>query len=192
MAKKLQVLWRWGRWLFLALVVSYLTFGEGLKDLILGRALRKSLQVFEVRNVTEVRVYLLQGTDEQRTGETFRNRVEGEDMPVCASTVLKGPELEAFRRLWEAMIPDKLGSGYCHAPAYGFRLYSGSRLQMETSVCWGCGTYSVDVWPFWVMKKSFDSKSPEAQQLLAFCDKLMPYQRSRVPENRRGKAPWQE
>ena len=184
MAKKLQLLWRWGRWLFLALVVSYMTFGEGWKDLTLGRVDRKMLEVFEVRNVTEVRVYLLQGTDEQRTGEIFRNRVEDRDMPVCASTVLKGPELEAFLRLWRAMGPDKYGSGLCHEPAYGFRIYSGSSLQMETSVCWGCATFSVNVWPFWVMKKSFDSKSPEAQQLLAFCDKLMPYQRPSKPEGK--------
>lgn len=59
-------------WLLLLIIGLYLALGEGWRDVTLGRFHRKAQEIFaDVEGITEARIYLLMGTKEQQTKETF-------------------------------------------------------------------------------------------------------------------------
>lgn len=171
-------------WIALLLVIGYLTYGEGWKDLTLGRFLRKSDTIFsDVSDVTKVKIYLLMGSDEQRSTETFPIPSNGTNDPVYGEVMLTGEQLEEFLKHWRWQTPVNGGGAMCHHPPYGFRLYKGSILVTETSVCWECSNYTVSVWPFVSTYQGFDSSGEQAQDLLNFCDNLLAYNRTASKSN---------
>jgi hypothetical protein len=163
-------------WSVLALIALYMAFFGGWADLTVGRYHRRAHEVFNVAGVTEVRVYLLAGSAGQSTSGTFPIRPYSQSAPVYGTVTLTGPQLEEFKSRWETQVPSEGMQALCHSPAYGFRLYRGTRLVVETSVCWGCSNYTVDVWPFQSNFYGF-AQTEAAQELLSFCDKLLPYSR---------------
>jgi hypothetical protein len=180
MRRLLTVVFRVLPWLLLLLVALYFTVGEGWKDAIRGRFHRKAHEMFsDVRGITEARIYLLMGKKEQETQEVFPIRPYGTNSPVCGSATLTGEKLDAFLRLWSYQSPSEMRQGLCHDPAYGFRLYRGSRLMAETSVCWHCNNYYVEVWPLGSGWYGFEADSKFAIELLNLCDSLLPYDRSK-------------
>ena len=187
MRSRFQLLLRSLPWLLLAGVAFYLTLGEGWKDVTYGRFHRKAHAMFsDVRGITEARVYLLMGRPEQQTAETFPIRPYDTSEPVCGSIVLTGKELEEFINLWSYQSASQDRQALCHDPAYGFRLYRGSRLVAETSLCWTCSNFYVSCWPFGSGWYGFDADSKYAKQLLSYCDGLLPYHRAKEPEKKSG------
>ncbi len=65
----------------------------------------------------------------------------------------------------------------CHEPVYGFQLFRKGKLTRETSICWKCSNFSVNVYPAMTTFYGFNAESEQARELLAFCDKLLPYRR---------------
>lgn len=180
-------LWKVLKWGALVLAVCYMTFGGGLKDMTLGRYHRKAHAVFsDVHGVTEARIYLLMGTEEQRTAKTFPGRPYGDNEPIYGEVALTGEQLKEFLDHWRWQTPIYGAQALCHHPAYGFRLYKGRSLAAETGVCWDCFNYDVNIWPFVSAWYGFDSESEQAKELLNFCDQLLPYKRS---ETDKGKEP---
>jgi len=167
-------------WLLLVIIGLHLVFCEGWKDVTFGRFHRKAQGIFsDVGGITEARIYLLMGTKEQQTKEAFPIRPYGISEPACGSIVLTGDKLHAFLNLWRWQSPSWGRQALCHAPAYGFRLYRASTLVAETSICWHCSNFYVDVWPFGSGWYGFDADSKIAQELLNHCDSLLPYARSK-------------
>ena len=165
-------------WLLLLIIGFYLALGEGWKDVTSGRFHRKAQGMFaDVGGVTEARIYLLMGTNEQQTKETFPIRPYGTTEPVCGSATLTGEKLEAFLDLWRWQSPAQWRQALCHDPAYGFRLYRGTKLVAETSICWECSNFYVEVWPLGSGWYGFDADSKIAKDLLSHCDSLLPYAR---------------
>jgi len=163
----------------------YLVLGEGWKDVTLGRFHRKAQGMFaDVGGVTEARIYLLMGTKEQQTQENFPIRPYGTTEPVCGSIALTGEKLGAFLDLWSWQSPAQLRQALCHEPAYGFRLYRGNNFDAETSVCWECSNFYVEVWHFGSGWYGFDADSKIAKDLLNFCDSLLPYARAKDTQDR--------
>lgn len=189
MRSKLKTTWRVLKWLGISLLAYYLTFGDGWRDLTFGRFHRKAQTMFsDTSGVTEVRVYLLMGREAQRTASVFPIRPYGTTEPVCGEIVLTGDQLGKFLDHWHWQSPSYWRQALCHDPAYGFRLYRGPLLMTETSICWHCSNFYVDMWPLGASWYGFDSESKPAQDLLIFCDKLLPYARPPVknkePEKR--------
>jgi hypothetical protein len=178
MKSKLQKVLRVLPWFVLLLISIYFFFGEGWKDVTLGRFHRKAQAMFsETENITEARIYLIMGTKEQQTKETFPIRPYRLEAPVCGSVSLTGEKLEAFLKLWQWQSPSYWRQALCHHPVYGFRLYRGTTLASETSICWKCHNYYVEVFPFVSSWYGFDSDSKVAKELLNYCDGLLPYAR---------------
>jgi hypothetical protein len=95
---------------------------------------------------------------------------------------LTGSDLSEFLDLWQYQTLS-YQPPMCHDPVYGVRLYRGSKLIAETSMCWDCSSFYVEVWPHVSGYYSFDSVSKPAMKLLEFCDKRLPYPRdSEAPE----------
>jgi len=176
MKSKLRVVWKVLKWTGICLFLYYLTLGEGWKDLTMGRFHRKAQTLFsDTSGVTEARIYLLMGRQDQETKDTFPIRPYGRHDPICGEVRLTGNELREFLDHWRWQSPAYLRRALCHEPAYGFRLYKGPFLSVETSICWHCSNYYVDMWPVGAGWYGFDSESKSAQELLSFCDKLIPY-----------------
>lgn len=185
MRPRLQKCIRLLPWLLLLTIGFYLVLGEGWKDVTLGRFHRKAQGMFaDVGGVTEARIYLLMGTNEQQTQETFPIRPYGTTEPVCGSITLTGQKLGAFLDLWSWQSPAQWRQALCHEPAYGFRLYRGNNLVAETSVCWECSNFYVEVWPFGSGWYGFDADSKIAKDLLNYCDSLLPYARAKDTQAR--------
>lgn len=183
MKSRLRFAWRVLKWTGICLLLYYLTLGEGWKDLTLGRFHRKAHTLFsDTSGVTEARIFLLMGREDQQTKETFPIRPYGRQDPICGEARLKGDQLRGFLDQWERQSPSYWKQALCHEPAYGFRLYRGSSLVAETSVCWHCSNYYVDMWPIGASWYGFDAESKSAKELLAICDKLLPYRRPPEPK----------
>ncbi|HRE90561.1 MAG TPA: hypothetical protein PK095_15625, partial [Myxococcota bacterium] len=99
------------------------------------------------------------------------------DEPIYGEVTLTGEQLEEFLDYWRWQTPVYGGGAMCHHPPYGFRLYKGRSLVAETSLCWECSNYYVNLWPLGSQWQSFDSENEQAQALLNFCDELLPYKR---------------
>lgn len=189
MNAKLKAICRVTKWLGFAGLLYYLVLAEGWKDMTFGRFHRKAQTMFsDVQDVTEARIYLLMGTEEQRqkAATTFPIRPYDRNARVCGEVTLTGDRLESFLEFWRWQLPGYERSALCHEPAYGFRLYRGSSLIAETSICWGCSNYYVEVWPFGAGWYGFDAEAKQAKELLSFCDQLLPYERyeEKVPEKK--------
>ena len=161
------------------LLVGYLVIGGGWQDLIFGLRNREGLETFHQDSlpygddITEVRIYLLQGREDEATMKNFPG-----EHAIFAQTTVTGTELGAFMDLWhEQRASDWLSAGTCHNPAYGFRLYHGSKLVRELSMCWMCNSYHLQNRLLGTQAFGFNCHSPEAKKLLAFCDARLPYYR---------------
>jgi hypothetical protein len=167
-------------WLLLLVIALYFTSGERWKDATIGRFHRKAHEMFsDVEGITEARIFLLMGTKEQQTEESFPIRPYRSTVPVFGSVTLTGEKLDAFLRLWSYQSACRMRQALCHDPAYGFRLYRGSRLMAETSLCWHCQNYYVETWPVGSSWYGFEADDKYAIELLNHCDALLPYARSR-------------
>jgi hypothetical protein len=169
--------------LLLIAAFGYFYVLDGWRDLTDGRLHRKAQDLFsyfESDGVTEVRIYLLQGTPGKATSESFPGG-DG-DAAIYGSITLTGEELESFLSIWHYQMINHATYGLCHDPAYGFRFYKGTRLFGETSVCWACKNFSVRVWPFQDPQLyGFDASGKAGQDLLNFCDSRQPYYRRPKP-----------
>ncbi|MCW5558984.1 MAG: hypothetical protein KIT22_14280 [Verrucomicrobiae bacterium] len=166
-------------WMALCIAALYLIFGQGWKDITLGRLHRKAHEIFsDVDGITEARIYLLMGTKGRETMETFPIRPYGRNHSIFGNVTLTGDRLSVFLNLWRSQSPAQLRRALCHDPVYGFRLYRGGRLVSETSICWHCNNYYVTAWPLRSSWYGFEADSETAQALLSFCDDLLPYARS--------------
>lgn len=158
-------------------VFGYLIFGGGWKDLLFGLQNRQGLQTFHQDylpygdNITEIRIYLLQGRQKEATVEQFPG-----NYTIYGQTPVTGAELETFMDIWhEQRASDSLSAGMCHTPAYGLRLYHGSKLVQELSMCWMCNSFHLKHRLIGTQSFGFNSDSAEAEKLLAFCDARLPY-----------------
>ncbi len=161
------------------LFFCYLAFAGGWKDVTIGRVHRLAEESFLPPDapggveVTEARIYLLAGTEDQATKETFPG-----GFTIYGKTTLTGDELAAFMEAWEFQtVSASYTAGMCHAPPYGFRLYHGSKLVREISICWNCRNFRFTPWPYFTTKRGFNPDSERGKNLLAFCDKRLPYYR---------------
>jgi hypothetical protein len=178
MRRTFRVFFRILPWAILLAIASYLVFAEGWKDLLMGRYQRKARTFFEnTDEVTEVRVYRLAGKEDQSSKETFPIRPYHMEQTVYGSVTLIGSELAEFKDLWRSQQPDEWKQALCHDPPYGFRLYRGSKLVTETSICWHCNNFYFEFWPFGSTWYGFDAESKAGKELLDFCDKRLPYAR---------------
>lgn len=153
--------------LVLAGAALYFYFCEGWRDVTVGREHRKANDLFtQVEGITEVRIYLLAGGPaKQRGGKP-------------GSVTLTGDALDEFLGIWQFQSPSANMSAFCHSPAYHFQLYRGSRMVAETSICWLCSNFTLEVWPGREpVLYGFHAKGGAAQGLLKFCDSRLPYWR---------------
>jgi hypothetical protein len=156
----------------------HLALFEGWRDLTFGRFHRKANEAFSrVEGISEVRIYLLAEGENLGMGETFPIRPYDRSDPVSQKVTLKGKELQAFLKVWQFQEVSYLRQAMCHGPTYGFRLYRGKRLSFETSMCWSCNNFYVEVWPFGSSWYGFNAETEQAKELLAFCDKQFQGQR---------------
>ena len=102
----------------------------------------------------------------------------GATYDVYGSVVLTGPELKEFMLGYEAQEVSDFYSAMCHGPVYGFRLYEEGRLVREVAVCWSCSNFSFAILPGVMSGSGFDSRSKQAQRLLEFCEKRLPFRKT--------------
>ena len=167
-------------WVLLALTGSFLYFGHGLKDLVEGRGQKIAREIFRItKGVDEVRIYRLEGSPQQKTDEAFRVRgYHTRDIDVFGSIPVSFQDWDEFMKCWSGITLTEGGGGMCHEAPYGFRLYRDGNLVSETSICWHCENFTVQVFgPFRARPYGFDPKSEAAQKLLSFCDARLPYYR---------------
>lgn len=165
-------------WFLLALIAFYLIFLEGMWDATSGRFHRKAIELFSYTNdITKAEVYLLAGEEAEQKGITFPIRPYASEHPVYGTVALSGGDLDEFLDLWGLQEPSFNRQALCHYPVYGFRLYRGSRLVGETSICWECSNFYVTVYPGISGWYGFVADSENAEALLEFCDTLLPYKR---------------
>lgn len=176
MKKTLLTLARLTPWFLVLLIAFHLVVFEGWKDLTRGRFHRRAHDLFwETSNVTAVEVVLLQGETGQRQPEVFM--MGSLALPTYGSKRLEGEALADFLDLWKWQSPEYRAQALCHGAAYGFRLYSGSALAAETTVCWECSNFTLLEWPFKGSTYGFAANNKLGKQLLEFCDRLLPYAR---------------
>lgn len=77
------------------------------------------------------------------TSQTFPVRPYGLHADVQGHATLKGDACQKVRSAWQSLTFDRTGGSFCHYPVYGFRLYRGDDLLMETTVCWQCQNFYV-------------------------------------------------
>ena len=176
--KSFKRLLRFLPWVLLALIAAYFGIFGGWKDATFGRYHRKGHEMFsETNGITSVQVYLLAGEEADKTSEVFEVMSSNRPEPIYGNLELTGQELEEFLLLWESQIPGHRLQGLCHMPVYGYRLYRSGSLIRETSICWECSNYFVEIYPGVSEWYGFDSDSKSAQLLLEFCDERLPYKR---------------
>lgn len=169
-------------WLFTVVFSLYLFCFDGLADLVIGRMHRvANLQImgpfYRAGEIDEVHIYLLSGKASQATAQTFPLRREAYNPPIYGEYILTGAKLGKFLELWTDQAPAYAAGGMCHEPVYGFRLYSHGKLRTETALCWHCSNFSFSGFPYGGAEYGFDAHGMSGMQLLAFCDKLLPYPR---------------
>ena len=165
-------------WFLLALVAIYFALFGGWRDATSGRFHRKAFELFSnTHEVTKAEIYLLMGDESNLEDRTFPIRPYGSTHPIYGSKEVSGEELEQFLDVWRYQEPSIWRQALCHHPAYGFRLYEGHSLVVETSICWECSNYYVTAYPGMSGWYGFVADSENAKALLDFCDARLPYKR---------------
>jgi hypothetical protein len=168
--------------LVLMATAYYFASAGGFEDATEGRRLRLANGfVGAIKGADEVRIYLLQGTEAQRTGQAFYidDGYHPREEPICGERVLKGSmELYPLKDYWRALETWPTSHGaMCHHPPYGIRLYDRGKLIYETTICWFCHNFTLQIWPGQGTLVGFDADTKEAQAMLAYLDSLLPYDR---------------
>lgn len=161
---------------FTIITIVYLALFDGFKDVTAGRTHREAYDLFaDTEGIYEVRVYLIMG--EGKSDGSFPIRPYGTEEPTYGSVALTGKELKGFLDVWEYQEVSWGRQSMCHGPVYGFRLFRRGKLTRETSICWSCSNFYVTPYPGISTWYGFNADSKQAKELLAFCDKLLPYKR---------------
>ncbi len=161
---------------FTIITIVYLALFDGFKDVTAGRTHREAYDLFaDTEGIYEVRVYLIMG--EGKSDGSFPIRPYGSEEPTYGSVALTGKELKDFLDVWEYQEVSWGRQSMCHGPVYGFRLFRRGKLIRETSICWSCSNFYVTPYPGISTWYGFNADSKQAKELLAFCDKLLPYKR---------------
>ena len=180
--KFLGWLFRTVRWL-LALVgllfILYVTVGGGLREIYQGRLLSKAdLGMDEPMEIDRVEIYLLAGGDfGDTTSESFDFGTLGVDVGHFGEAELTNDEAEALAVQWQQITKTPKRSAMCHYPAYAVRMFSGSDLRFEGTICWQCYNVLVELAPGFYRTCWFDAESTTATDLLNRLDDLLPYYR---------------
>lgn len=161
---------------FTIITIVYLALFDGFKDVTAGRTHREAYDLFaDTEGIYEVRVYLIMG--EGKSDGSFPIRPYGTEEPTYGSVALTGKELKGFLDVWEYQEVSWGRQSMCHGPVYGFRLFRRGKLTRETSICWSCSNFYVTPYRGISTWYGFNADSKQAKELLAFCDKLLPYKR---------------
>ena len=153
--------------------------------MLIGRIYSRVDKVFrDIDGITEVRIILLQGAPGTTTKGSYRIATWDRDVPVYDSVSITGSDLAAFIDLWRWQMPHVAMKTLCHDPPYAFKLYRGSKLVTETTVCWHCSNITVTPIPFVPMECGFDADSQAAKELLELCDRILPYYRTPKEEKK--------
>jgi hypothetical protein len=161
---------------FTIVTIVYLVFFDGFKDVTDGRVHREAFDLFaDTEGIYEARIYLIMG--EGKSDGTFPIRPYDREEPTYGSVTLTGEKLKDFLHVWEYQEVSWGRQAMCHDPAYGFRLFRRGKLTRETSICWSCNNFYVTPYPGMSTWYGFNADSKQAKELLAFCNKLLPYRK---------------
>ena len=172
-------------WLALLLVMVYLVFWGGLYDFVNGRIHRLAHSTFaepayrmDEPEITRVEIFLLSGDDAEAHNEIFSVSLFAPKAIVYDRISLPTEAIKPFLTLWTQQKIDYWGGSMCHDPVYGFRFYKGDQLVQETAICWHCSNFQIDDPIVGGVTYGFDAESESGQQLLEFCDQLLPCPKS--------------
>lgn len=146
---------------------------NGAEDYALGRIERIAGQTFD--DVDRVEIFLLARPPGATEQGTFPVRPYGREYPVYGHATLSGDDATQAAELWSYTLKDPRIQAMCHEPPYGIRMFSGTRLRFESSICWGCSNFYVEGFPGQYMWYGFDADSKGATDLLALFDSKLPY-----------------
>jgi len=78
--------------------------------------------------------------------KVFPIRPYKSETKILKTATVPAKELPAWRAAVTKMVTsDKEGGGaFCHYPIHGLRIYAGTKLLFETSICWACRNYYFD------------------------------------------------
>ena len=191
MKKRLLIALKIFPWAALSLVLIYVFFLQGWRDITFGRAHRIANDFFvnfhyigkdHPHPVTKVEIFLLQGHESQLHDGTFPVPGSRDTGRIYGKMTLATEDITQFLELWTTQEIDYWKSAMCHHPAYGIRIYEGSRMTRETSMCWHCSNFSIPLPPLGPMTYGFDAEGKPAQDFLKFCDERLPYPKSSPAE----------
>jgi hypothetical protein len=90
---------------------------------------------------------------------------------IVASTILYGKKAERLAVKWRAL---KHSTGAaCFVPAHYLRFYSGSRLLLDTTICFGCSHFSLPTNYGGTELWSFDARGKTGKALWARLERLL-------------------
>ncbi|MCM8533230.1 MAG: hypothetical protein NE330_18825 [Lentisphaeraceae bacterium] len=161
-------------WFIIVVAIALVIYFEAHKDVTFGRIHRVAYELFGYQeDVTKAEIYLLMGDDNQLKEETFP--IRSNSSKTYGKVTLEGQTLKKFIELWEFQPISYHSQMLCHEPPYGFKLYEGSKLVGQTSICWSCSNFYVTIYPGVHAWYGFNARSTAAQELLNFCNERLPY-----------------
>lgn len=170
-------------WLLLLPFVIHLLLFDGWKDVTIGRLARKAGKVFyEVSDVSKVEMFRILDDDTESEPESFFSNPSGGSYRASNKIELTGENLREFLNLWsrQEIIPGM--NSMCHSPAYGVRLIHTDGKQTETTLCWECSNFGVEVYPGLAGTFYFQADEPVGRQLLRLCDRKLPVLKKKFDE----------
>lgn len=121
------VSWQWG-----SLVFAYISWG--------ARAATVDLPPCD-----RIEICQLDGVIDQQAVTGFPVRPSKGISLIRDRTMLEGAAAAALAKLWRSQTFGLEYESLCHTPGYGIRFYHGSTLLLETSVCFRCSNFSMNV-----------------------------------------------
>ncbi|HEX8372714.1 MAG TPA: hypothetical protein VF585_08040 [Chthoniobacterales bacterium] len=103
----------------------------------------------------------------------FSVRPYGSYPTVLSRQTLSGMEAESFAALWRAQTYGPHFTGLCHYPVYGLRFYSGNELRFETTLCFDCSNFYINLHGGGGCT-GFDTSTPKARELFLILQQAFP------------------
>ncbi len=126
----------------------------------------------------EILRFSRQHSDVSQATDVFMNQ------DVVARKMVAGPEAEEIGKLWRHL-PHGGDGAMCHNPPFGLRFFEGRKTVFETTICWSCANFSIEMGPFGLGTVGFAPQSRNAQELLGTLrlEMMTPEERKRFDSN---------
>jgi len=103
---------------------------------------------------------------------SFTAPATGQHYSVLRHVQVSGARMEEVLRAWRVLRISYEQQGMCHTPGYALRFRQGSRVILETGICFKCRNFSIPVPPFGGQLYGFDARGPSGLHLLSLLEAL--------------------